>query len=386
VNASPEAAAPPVVAPPPGHPRFPLLDSLRAVAAIGVLLNHAAFVSGAGPAHWWGAATSNGNLGIAVFFVLSGFLLYRPFVHAQLNGAPSTRLRDFARRRLLRIVPAYWLALTVLAIWPGLSPDFAHDWWRYFFFLQVYDPYTVLGGIAQAWTLCVEIAFYLALPFVAVALGRLARNWDARTRVRRELVLLAAVAAASIALRYVSVENGSTVANTLPAMLYWFALGMGLALVSAAIQGGWRLPQPLRVLAERPALCWAGAAVAFAAVCLLFPNRTGFGYTAAGDTFAHHLLGGAAALLLVLPAVLGDARPSWPRRLLALPTLAWLGLVSYGIYLWQQLAPTLHDHGVGDRPTTAAFVALLSATFAVSVACAALSYYAVERPILRFKR
>ena len=154
-----EAPPPPVVAPPPGHPRFPLLDSLRAIAALGVLVSHAAFLSGAARRHWWGAATSNGNLGVAVFFILSGFLLYRPLINAQLNGAPRTRLRDYVRRRLLRIVPAYWLALTVLAIWPGLDPDFGRNWWRYYFFLQLYNPYTVLLGIAQAWTLCVEVSF-----------------------------------------------------------------------------------------------------------------------------------------------------------------------------------------------------------------------------------
>jgi len=380
-----EAAPPPVVAPPPGHPRFPLLDSLRAIAALGVLVGHAAFLSGAAQRHWWGAATANGNLGVAVFFVLSGFLLYRPLINAQLNGAPRTRLRDYTRRRLLRIVPAYWVALTVLAIWPGLGPDFGGNWWRYYFFLQLYNRYTILLGIPQAWTLCVEVSFYFVLPLYAVALGHLTRGCDVRRRLAMEAGILLLLSTASIALRYSWLEHQSIWSNTLPAIFDWFALGMGLALMSAAEQGGWSAPRAIRALTARPVVCWGAAASTFLGVCLLFPNKTGFGSTVGREMFAHHLLGGVVALFLVLPAVFDPGDRGWPRRLLAWPVLGWLGLISYGIYLWQALGPALHAHGIGQRPTTLSFVALLSAMFAVSVACATISYYAVESPILRLK-
>src|SRR5262249_18367012 len=141
----------------------------------------------------------------------------------------------------------------------------------------------------------------------------------------------------------------------------------------------------IRALTAHPVVCWGVAASAFLGVCLLFPNKTGFGSTAEREMFAHHLLGAVAALFLVLPAVFCPGDGGWPRRLLPGPVLAWLGLISYGIYLWQALGPTLHAQGIGQRPTTLSFVALLSAMLAVSVACATISYYAVESPILRLK-
>ena len=61
---------------------------------------------------------------MTVFFVLSGFLLYRPFLAADLDGLRPVALRDYARRGVLRIVPAYWLALTVIALWLNLDEVF----------------------------------------------------------------------------------------------------------------------------------------------------------------------------------------------------------------------------------------------------------------------
>ena len=59
----------------------------------------------------------------------------------------------------MRIVPAYWLALTILAWWANLRGVFTHDWWRYYLFLQVYSRRTLYGGILPAWTLCIEVTF-----------------------------------------------------------------------------------------------------------------------------------------------------------------------------------------------------------------------------------
>ena len=140
------STAEPVVAPPPGNPRFPLMDSLRAIAALSVLVTHSGFLSGANLGTWYGDYTARLDVGVTIFFLLSGFLLYRPFVSARAGGARRPRIPDYARRRLLRILPAYWLALTVLAIWPGLPQMWeAHDW-VYYGLVQVYFPDWTPGG------------------------------------------------------------------------------------------------------------------------------------------------------------------------------------------------------------------------------------------------
>ena len=128
------SSTPDVVAPPPGNPRFPLLDPLRAVAALMVVVTHTAELGGFNREHWVGAWTVRLDSGVAIFFVLSAFLLYRPFVSARLDGRAIPRVWRYARRRALRILPAYWVALIALGLLdaehtPGVFGD---QWWVYF--------------------------------------------------------------------------------------------------------------------------------------------------------------------------------------------------------------------------------------------------------------
>ena len=149
--------APDAVRPPPGNPRFALLDSVRAIAAVAVLVSHVAGVTGFN-FHTGGAYAVRLTGGVALFFVLSGFLIYRPFVAARLDGRARPRVPTYARRRALRIIPAYWLALTILTIWPGVPGNvFGHPL-RYYLFLQWTSLSTVFGGITPAWSLAVEVS------------------------------------------------------------------------------------------------------------------------------------------------------------------------------------------------------------------------------------
>ena len=97
---------------------------------------------------WYRGFFAHLDIGVTMFFVISGFLLYRPMVASRILGVPATRTRDYARRRFLRIVPAYWLALTVLGIFPGLYGVFSGNWWVYYGLLQNYPIYTKDTGCA----------------------------------------------------------------------------------------------------------------------------------------------------------------------------------------------------------------------------------------------
>jgi peptidoglycan/LPS O-acetylase OafA/YrhL len=380
---------PPVVAPPPGNPRFPLFDGLRAIAALSILTAHAAFASGAIALAWYGGLADQLHIGVTIFFLISGFLLYRPFFAARFEGRRPPRVRDYARRRLLRIVPAYWLALTLLAIWPGLDGVFSGDWWIFYGFLQIYSPNTVLQGMGQAWSLCIEISFYLLLPLFALAMARL-NGPDRRERmVRVELGTLAGLAVACLATRTVeqAAGGGTIIPYTLLGTFDWFALGMGLAVLSVWVESLPRVPRPVELVTRNPGACWAAALAIFLYLGFglglerEYPPR----YT---DTqwFLEHLLSGLASLFLLLPAVFGGAAGGLPRRVLAWRPLAWLGLISYGIYLWQQeVINFLFEHKVQDWIPGSGFMVMGSMAFVITVTIAALSYYLVERPILRFK-
>jgi peptidoglycan/LPS O-acetylase OafA/YrhL len=380
-TALPSVDTSPAVTPPPGNPRFPLVDSLRAVAAVAVLLSHAVRASAypTVPKGVVGAVLANGVQGLTVFFVISGFLLYRPYVNARVNGSPRPSWNDYLRRRLLRIVPAYWLALTLVAVWPGLPGVFTGEWWKYYFLLSGYNTATSLGGLIVAWSLSVELSFYLLLPLYASGIDRLVRARAGRAAVMPELVVLAALSALSIVLRGIDHARGSHLAveQSLPAFLLWFAVGMGLALVSVQIQRGTSYRSVSAVIG-RPWLAWGAAVVAYAALCLLV--GTGDHYSTLQWVLGYYVLGALVALGLVLPAMLDDGARAGPRRVLAAPALAWVGLVSYGIYLWHvPVIAEFYDLGI----TSLVPLTLLAGAGAVLVA--ALSYYLVERPALRFK-
>jgi peptidoglycan/LPS O-acetylase OafA/YrhL len=357
-----EPARPPeIVAPPPGHPRFPGLDALRAIAALGVLLSHAAYTSGATANAWYGSLVAQGVSGVTVFFVLSGFLLYRPFLAADLDGLRPVRLRDYARRRTLRIVPAYWLALTTIALWLGLDEVFSSDWWKYYGLLQVYDPDTSLHGLAAAWTLCVEVSFYAWLPLHATVMRRLSRGRSRAWRLHAELVALALLAALSVGLRAWSLfDVGGVIPITLAGTFAWFAIGMGFAVLS--VRGG---------VTVRPWLCWA---VALAALLVMAEGLKGLSYSPRQWLF-QHVVAAVLAAALVAPAAFGDGGAI--RRFLTWRPLMLTGVVSYGIYLWQGAwVVKLPDAG---------FAELAALTIVASLATATASYLLLERPLMRLK-
>lgn len=367
--AAPGAAAdaPPALAPPPGHPRFPHVDGVRAIAALAIVAVHVFAFSGVTATSPVGAYTARLNVAVAIFFCISGFLLYRPYVAAASETRPTVRTRDYARRRALRIVPAYWTALTLLAIWPGLPGVFTSDWWRYYGFLQAYEARTAIGGIAPAWTLCVEVSFYALLPLYALALRR------ARGSLRIELCVLAVLSLGTLALRTALHHDGGAhvLESTLPGMFDWFAVGMALAVLSVA----GRLPRPAGWA------WWLGALVLFWLVATQIGAPRVYDETLYSGRawLSEHVLYAAIAVCIALPAVAArDAHG--PRRVLGTRLLAWLGLVSYGIFLWHYpLLTELHDRGVDG------WAALLVLGGGAAVACAALSYHVVELPWLRRK-
>ena len=375
-------SAPDVVAPPPGHPRFPHFDGLRAIAALGVIVSHAAYFSGASQDAWYGPLVANGTIGVTIFFVISGFLLYRPFLAADLDGLRPIRVADYGRRRVLRIVPAYWLALTVIAIYPGLVGVFSGEWWRYYGLLQVYWAASVPRGLLAAWSLCIEASFYALLPLYALGMRHIMRGRPRATRIRAELVALGVLAIASIAVRVLSLETGGHVIElTLAGTFSWLAAGMMLAVLSVG-------PAPaalVRFVSGRALLLWIGAAAVYLAMCLALnpPSGPVLSYTPRQWSI-QHVLALVSAVLLVAPAVWGSGGA--PRRLLLWRPVAALGLISYGLYLWQGAwVYELWRRGARDWVPGAPFIVLFLATLAGSALCAALSYRLLERPLMRLK-
>jgi peptidoglycan/LPS O-acetylase OafA/YrhL len=381
-------AVEPAVAPPPGNPRFAPVDGLRAVAASAVVITHTAFLSGINGHGFVGQITARLDVGVALFFVISGFLLYRPFAAARLQGRRGPRVLRYARRRVLRIVPAYWLALTVLAIWPGLPLVFSDHWWVYYGFMQDLRVPWSIGGIGAVWSLCVEVQFYILLPFYALGVARLVGRRPVRTQLAFETGLLATLAAASIAMRWWGFEHPpNTISQTILGTFSWFTLGMGLALASAR----WHdvpvaeRPRVLQVVAHRPLVPWAIALALLVGVSQIgMPTLSLATYTLR-DWILGHIMYGLLAFFFALPIMLGaEGRAGVPQRLLTLGPVAWLGLVSYGVFLWHHPL-TGKFKGVQDWTTHGSSIIYTLLVFAAAISAAALSYYLLERPLLKFK-
>lgn len=247
------------------------VDGLRALAAMFVFVQHVwrfgspdGFSPDIGP---FDSVLSHFRVGVTLFFVLSGFLLYRPFVAAIRDARPLPRFRSYFRSRALRILPAYWVILfaTAFLLQTFLQRESVshedyrspHDLGQLFgaiVFVQNYVPSWLQAGIGTAWSLNVEIVFYLVLPLLVLLAGALASR--ARTSRGRWLSLLAPVfvllvvgASGKIAARFVDGVGPSPGFDgdwhSVIARSFWFhadlfAVGLTLALCPSPPNGGRR--------------------------------------------------------------------------------------------------------------------------------------------------
>jgi len=375
--------------------RFPLFDSLRAMAALAVLGAHAAVFAGleTSAGTTLGRYAARLDAGVAIFFVISGCLLYRPFVRARLDGAPAPATGPYAWRRFLRIVPAYWVALTLITLFAGTSggvfgwPGAVH----FYGVAQAYSEKSIGGGLTQAWSLTVEVAFYAFLPLWAWAM----RVVLGRRGFRAEAAMLALLFAVGIVYKIAVLSAGdpkqvviSPKLLALPAYVDQFALGMMLATLSVWVERHRRLPRAAAWIDRFPSISWVAAIVAFWVVSTQIGLKGTF-LEALDPTeyMERHLLYAAVAVCLVAPAVLGNQTQGLVRRFLALRPLLWLGLISYGIFLWNLTALDHLSHwGLGDVALLGTFPGWCVVGLAVTVPAAAASYYIVERPALSLKR
>jgi peptidoglycan/LPS O-acetylase OafA/YrhL len=375
--------------------RFFLLDSLRGVAALMVLAVHASWFSGAGlPGAWFGPYSARFEAAFAIFFAISGFLLYRPFVKARLLDLPPVSSPAYGWRRFLRIVPAFWVALIVIATCQGSDLWTAREVLRNFGFLQLYYGGGPSDVIPQAWTLCVEVTFYASLPLWA-ALMRRVRAPDFQARLRTEVWALSAVVIGSLAysafLAYSHAVRTTfapgALLSALPGYMDHIGLGMLLAVVSVRVEQRTRgtLPQTLAFFVGRPWLCWLVAIGSIVVGAQLLGVSTT--YTPTGFMF-RHMLNSLIAVAVLIPAVFGDAREGLVRRLLGNRALVYLGLISYGFYLyhWAVLEQLLRWKLEGRIGFLTSYVSWFGVALAGAAVLGSLSYYLVERPALSLKR
>ncbi|MEI7560289.1 MAG: acyltransferase, partial [Actinomycetes bacterium] len=241
--------------------RFPYMDSLRAMAALSIVVFHyAGYASLPSAMEWMRPLVVRLGAGVLVFFVISGFLIYRPFVRANLEGMSRPEVWGYTKRRFLRIVPAYFLALTVTAALAGKQDVFGTNGFLYYGFAQIYSPGLELRGLSVAWSLCIEVTLYAFLPIWALLVAQIPAG-TAVARKQRELVTLTGLLVLGVVCRIILSNNSGDVgAISILAYLDIFTLGMFLAYLSVAYEGK-GLPKALSWLNNYPGLSWVAAGV-----------------------------------------------------------------------------------------------------------------------------
>ncbi|MFI6239196.1 acyltransferase family protein [Micromonospora sp. NPDC050795] len=372
-------AAAPTVSEPSATGRLPALDALRAIGAVAVVGHHVGFQTAVTMNTAWGGWLARLDVGVAIFFVLSGFLLFRPWALNAATGRARPGAERYLWRRALRILPAYWLAVAVcLIVLPQNGQASLGDWIRHLTFAQIYQPGQLRAGLSQTWSLATEVVFYLILPLIAVlAVGR---SW----RPVRTIVIVsgsALLTAAWLTMMGLGWLDTSLHTMWFPSYAAWFGTGMALATAHVALRTG-TAPAAFRVLddlASAPVTCWAAAvglmAIATTPVAgprdLTEPTAAEFGVK-----LALYLV---IAALILIPVAFGGA--SRAKQVFGSSSARWLGAVSYGLFLWHPMVIEL-IYLVDDRPLfTGGLLDTFALTMAFGLVYATVSYYGVERPL-----
>lgn len=364
---------------------FPALDAMRAVGAIMVVLTHAAFNTGRINDGWVGAMLARFDFGVTIFFVLSGFLLSRPWFLAAAIGRPGPSTVHYLWKRALRILPLYWVVVVVALL---LDPENADAGWREWVseltLTQLYRDDLLASSLTQMWSLCTEVAFYLVLPLLCVVFTGLRPRRLRLSRALRRMAVLAVLGVAwQVAVAQTPGAEGHY-AQWLPGYLPWFLVGTAFAAISASITVQPR-SHPLERLAADLTGCWILATGLFAIACsplagprlLLIPGEWEAGLKVV-------LYAGAGAFL-ILPLVFGPERDGWVRGQLAGPIPTWLGQISYGIFAIHMLVLNWVFHLLDLDVFTGRFLTVAAMTLLITIVLATLSFHLLEKQVMKAK-
>ncbi|MCV7429181.1 acyltransferase family protein [Mycobacterium montefiorense] len=347
---------------------LPAVEGMRACAAMGVVTTHVAFQTGHSSGVD-GRLFGRFDLAVAVFFALSGFLLWRGHAAAARELGSRPRTGHYLRSRVVRIMPAYLVAVVVILT---LLPDADHAsltvWLANLTLTQIYVPLTLTGGLTQMWSLSVEVTFYLALPILAL----LAR----RVPVSARVPVIAALAVLSWAWGGLPLFSGHAGSgnplNWPPAFFSWFAAGM---LLAEWVHSPVGLPHRL---ARRRVLMAAIALLAFLVAASPLAGPEGLTPGTATQFAVKTSMGAVVAFALVAPLVLD--RVGTRHRLLGNNGMVTLGRWSYGLFIWHLAALAMVFPVIGTFPFTGNMPTVLALTLIFGFAIAAVSYALVESP------
>ncbi len=347
---------------------LPGLDGLRALAVGAVVAYHLG----------WGWA-QGGLLGVGVFFTLSGYLI-TDLLLGQYEATGGLQLADFWLRRARRLLPALFVMLAVVVAWVTLfdrsllpttrgavaaSVGYVSNWWliaQHSSYFAQFGPPSPLGHL---WSLAVEEQFYLIWPWLLWIALRLRRPRTS-TRLAAASLLLAAASAVTMALLYRPGYDPTRVYEGTDTRAFALLIGAALAFIWPSRHLRSEVPDGARWVLD-------GAGTAGLVVFAVLVWRT--------SEYSPFLYRGGMVLLSLGTALMVAAAASPASRfgrILGWQPLRWLGVRSYGIYLWHFPIIVLTTPADGRETLTRSALQV-----AATIGCAELSWRYLEEPIRR---
>lgn len=348
--------------------RIPSLDGLRALSIFLVMALHTMQRMPYHPSLLW-FAIFNGDTGVYIFFVISGYLITSLLLHEQQKKG-SISMRSFYFRRAMRILPPiyFYVAILLLLAWAGRVAVTKIDIFSALFFFRNYATTCSMWSLEHFWTLSVEEQFYLIWPFVLYFC------------LRHRSGIAGRMAAAKVAIAVIIISPIIRVGTFLLPIPYLHHGGMFhqradslmFGCVVALLQG---TPAFERAYAFATKIWWVPPVVIFLCDCLAvrFQNYWQFpiGFTILGIAIAFFLLWCVRNPSSVVGRVL-NARP-----------VVHIGVLSYSIYIWQTLF--LHHGNEAIFGSSLKFISTFPGNWLAVLLVAEFSYYVIEQPSLRLR-
>lgn len=376
---------PPTIEPSERRAQVAALTGLRGFAALMVVVVHSSFLTSYA---WIGIP----NYGPMSLFVLSGFLLYRPWSRwaLRLGGRPS--VTTFFRRRVARIFPAYLTVLVIVTmLYPPSRPTGVDGWLQLVTLTWIYQADPWPSEFAQTWSLATELSWYVALPVLGGVTGLVARSRSQRTGFWVAVGMISLALPITIGWRaWVSTlpttDPSGGAAGVVPYFMWlpsFLACFAGGAIVAHLAEGhrsgvvslGWLR----RVLSDR----WAP--IVFVAVIALLGTSALGGPPGWPETYGQEQVrqGCALVIALTLLAVVVFGGTETPlNRVLSTSWATAIGRWSYGIFLWHMPLLLILETKVDYPPGLLGFLLRLALVLGLAIPLSAATYAWVEKPAI----
>lgn len=374
---------------------LPALEGLRAVASLGIIGTHVAFQTGHDVGAMWERMLGRFDFFVAVFFTLSGFLLWRSHRAGQggvvwrrrgdgstsgERGSSASGWAKYYRKRAARILPAYWvLVVVVLVALPVGDGANLRTWLTNLTLTQVFFADSLHGGLTHLWSLSVEVAFYVSLPLFAIAL----RGLDPMRRQGTRILCLLGLSVLSFGWVWLPLPYPEGVNPHIQPVAYfsWFAAGMILAEVESLAGSESERARGVLATAQRFArMRWVWIGLAVASLWL----AAWMGPEGLVELTNWEFLRRTWCGFVFGAAIIGPWALVPESRFLTHPIMQALGRWSYGIFLWHMAMLSVAFPLLGVRIFDGHILAVSLVTVALTIPMAAASYALVEEPARRW--